>query len=166
MGQHAPAGLPTHAASQHDTHQNGRYFHHRQEDGELGFEADASLGEPVHADRKGGYADRAVVGGGRGSIHLVHLDAQYGKAEQGLHHPEQDHQRQLWQQGQQGLLGQANTALEADGQQQKQGKGIVESGGQLQFGSHQTRQQTEQEKQYNNIQHEGSQEAIHKVLAC
>ncbi|GAA0455656.1 hypothetical protein GCM10009412_31110 [Aeromonas salmonicida subsp. achromogenes] len=72
----------------------------------------------------------------------------------------------MWQQWQQGLLGQADTAFEADGQQQEEGEGVIECGGQLELGSHQTGQQAKQEKEYNNIQHEGSQEAIHRVLAC
>ncbi|CAJ1765964.1 hypothetical protein CDAIGKPJ_00012 [Aeromonas salmonicida] len=112
------------------------------------------------------HADRAVVGCGGGGIDPVHLDAQQGKACQGLHHTEQYHQGELWQQWQQGLLGQADTAFEADGQQQEEGEGVIECGGQLELGSHQTGQQAKQEKEYNNIQHEGSQEAIHRVLAC
>ena len=95
MGQPAPAGLPAYPLGQHDADQDGGDLHHRQEDGELGFEADAALGEPVHPDRKGRHADRAVVGGGGRGIGPVHLEAQHGKPGQGLQHAEQDHQCQL-----------------------------------------------------------------------
>ncbi|BDC80127.1 hypothetical protein NUITMVA1_00700 [Aeromonas hydrophila] len=66
----------------------------------------------------------------------------------------------------QGLLRQADAALEADGQQQEEGESIVERGRQLELGAHQTGQQAKQEKEYNNIQHGSSQEAIHRVVAC
>ena len=97
------------------------------------------------------------MGGGGGGIDPVHLEAQHGKAEQGLHHAEQDHQRQLWQQRLQGLLGQTDAALEADGQQQKEGESVVEGGRQLELGAYQTGQQTKQKEENNNVQHDGSQ---------
>ena len=61
------------------------------------------------------------------------------------------------QQGQQGLLGQTDAALEADGQQQKEGEGVVEGRRQLELGAHQAGQQAKQKEKNNNVQHDGSQ---------
>lgn len=123
-----PVGSGTQPAGENDARHDGRHCHDCEEDRQLGLEVYAPRIEPIHPHRERGNADRTVVGGGGRRVRQAEAaqPPQHGEGKEGLDESQHDHRAKLRHQGQQRLFRQPLAALEPDGQEQHQGKRIVE----------------------------------------